>query len=191
MLKNILAIDTTMPHVSLWLHLDSKDFLYQEEALNNSNDIVFKWLNELFKKFPELLNQIECYGLNIGPGRFNGVRVGMSIIGTLSAINPRPLYTCTSFDLLKEQAQVGDEYTAAIYAKKGYAYVLRPAQSPVLLRFSDIEDQKLCVLQCPEIEAHHSYDFNAINLIAGLIKKNKFQKHETFQSITPLYTALI
>lgn len=189
--ENILALDTTLPQASLWLRIDGKEIFRQALTPTGAAETVFCWLKELVLEYPALYEKIECYGLNIGPGRFNGVRLGFSIIGTLCVLYPKKIYTVTTFDLLRSVSQNAELSTYAVYAKKGHAYTQKGLLEPELFPFSALEPVGLCTLQCPELTATASYDFIPISEMGKIIEAQQAQVHTDFATVIPVYSALI
>lgn len=189
--ENILALDTTLPQASLWLRLDGYEIFREALTPTGGAETVFSWLKELTVNDPSLYEKIECYGLNIGPGRFNGVRLGLSIIGTLCVLHPKKIYTVTTFDLMRSAAQNADITTYAVYAKKEHAYTQKGGKEPELLPFASLEPTGLCTLQCPEVPAMQAYNFIPINELGKMIDAKKAQVHQDFSTVVPVYSALI
>lgn len=189
--NNILALDTTLPHASLWLRIDGKEIFREAPTPTGAAEIIFSWLKELLIEYPSLFEKIDCYGLNIGPGRFNGVRLGFSIIGTLCVLHPKKIYTVTTFDLLRSAAHNPNITTYAVYAKKGHAYTQKGLLEPELLPYSALDTEGLCTLQCPEVPANIAYNFIPISEMGKIINEKKAEAHLNFSTVVPVYSALI
>lgn len=189
--ENILALDTTLPHISLWLRYEHQEIVFDAMTSGGGSETIFQWLAQLSQDFPSLWDNLDAYALNIGPGRFNGVRCGLSIIGALHVLHPRKIYTCTTFDLMRCAAPEKTFSQYAIYAKKGHAYTQQGSSTPILKPFAALEPEGLSCLQCPEVNSEHSLDFVPVSLMATLINNETAHCHHSFETIVPVYTALI
>lgn len=190
--NNILALDTTLPHTSAWLRFNGQERHFEALCSQGASETVFSWLKEINTQFPGIWEELDCYALNIGPGRFNGVRLGLSIIGSLMAVYPHPIHTCSTFNLMRATKPQADISTYAVYAKKGHAYVQHSGSNHSSLeKLESLQSETLCTLQCDTIAAAHSLNFIPISTIEQLIILNQTCCHLSFETVVPVYTTLI
>src|SRR5690606_26966414 len=83
------------------------------------------------------LEEIDAYGVGVGPGSFTGVRVGLNTIKTLAYANDKPVYTFNSLELLvsaipifKTKSVQKNSTVALINAHKSQCYVAIYKPSP-------------------------------------------------------------
>lgn len=80
----ILYIDTSSnKEITVGLEIDSKKDTMTEEVGRDRAQMVLPLIERLFKKHTITLQEITEISVNVGPGSFTGLRVGVSIANTL------------------------------------------------------------------------------------------------------------
>ena len=70
------------------------------------------------------LSDIECFVVDVGPGRFTGLRVGLATVRTLALVTARPLVGLTSLEILAG-AEADRPLLAVIDARRGEVFQQR------------------------------------------------------------------
>uniref|UniRef100_A0A7V4JPJ0 tRNA (Adenosine(37)-N6)-threonylcarbamoyltransferase complex dimerization subunit type 1 TsaB n=1 Tax=Thermodesulfobacterium geofontis TaxID=1295609 RepID=A0A7V4JPJ0_9BACT len=71
--------------------------LFSKESYSN---IIFKGLPFLEKNLNFSLEDLDYYAIDIGPGSFTGLRIGLSILKGLNLVYPRPVIPVSSLEVL-------------------------------------------------------------------------------------------
>ena len=96
----ILAIETSGKTGGIALF---KEILLGEIALTSKKSystIIFNSLPFLEKNLGFFLKDIDYYAINIGPGSFTGLRIGLSILKGLNLAFPKPVIPVSSLEVL-------------------------------------------------------------------------------------------
>jgi tRNA threonylcarbamoyladenosine biosynthesis protein TsaB len=97
----ILAIDTSSSATTVAL-LDNEK-LVAEYTINNISTHSLKLLpmiSEIFKSCGWLPEDIDIFGVSLGPGSFTGLRIGVTTIKTMAQALNRQVYGVSSLDVL-------------------------------------------------------------------------------------------
>lgn len=97
--KVILAVDTSTWQLSMCIYKDGK-FYSKSLPTEDHSDSLINCLDELLKKSGLKLTQINYIGVNIGPGSFTGLRVGLSFVKTLGLSLNLKVICVNSFDII-------------------------------------------------------------------------------------------
>lgn len=82
---NILAIDTSAKVTSVCLFADNK--IIATMSINNNlahSQTLMPMINDIFTCSKFLLSDVDCFAVNIGPGSFTGLRIGIAAIKGLA-----------------------------------------------------------------------------------------------------------
>jgi tRNA A37 threonylcarbamoyladenosine modification protein TsaB len=188
--NNFLAVDTSSTSCSLILILDGQRYHRHLKGQAAHAEQFFAWIRELLELEPNLFKRLTSLGLCIGPGRFNGLRVGMTFISTLMALYQLPAYLCTSHQLLAEHSFTKDLDGYAIFAKYEHAYwCLKDNWLNTSLVTFDTLPSKISVMDMPSVIAVEHHDSLDIKDILSLINNNNAVLIEHYSQINLLYTA--
>ncbi|MBP8645125.1 MAG: tRNA (adenosine(37)-N6)-threonylcarbamoyltransferase complex dimerization subunit type 1 TsaB [Syntrophobacteraceae bacterium] len=97
----ILAADTSTPTGSVAL-MDG-DHLLAEWTLHSGqthNRRLLKTLDSLLREVGWDLDQVQGFGVTLGPGSFTGLRIGLTTLKTLAWVTNRPFVGVSSLDVL-------------------------------------------------------------------------------------------
>ncbi len=88
------------------------------------------------------LDRIECFAVDVGPGRFTGLRVGLATVRTLALVAARPVVALSSLEILAA-AEAGRPVLAVVDARRGEVFQQRfgpdgPEGPPVVGRPDDV-----------------------------------------------------
>ncbi|WP_114662316.1 tRNA (adenosine(37)-N6)-threonylcarbamoyltransferase complex dimerization subunit type 1 TsaB [Polynucleobacter necessarius] len=110
-MPQLLAIDTSSAWCSVALSLDYQaPRCRQEEVSAGASQRLLPWIAELLKSSDISLSSLDAIAVDIGPGAFTGVRLGIAAVqGLATAANLRVL-PVTSLDALAAQVTKSDRY---------------------------------------------------------------------------------
>lgn len=91
----ILALETSSSCVSVGLCLDS-GMIFEESLLNRGSQFILGAVDKLLKDARIKLDDVDVFGISIGPGSFTGLRVGLSFAKGFSYSCRRPLVVVES-----------------------------------------------------------------------------------------------
>lgn len=105
----ILALDSTSSplHIALWR--GGKAYRAHKAGIKQE-ELLFPALNRLFAKAGVKLKDITHFFYVKGPGRFTGIRIGITLASVLSEINGVKSSSADLFEILKTQAEKSREY---------------------------------------------------------------------------------
>jgi len=195
-MPNGLFIETSFQGWSICYRVDGKvSEKISNETLLHSDADLFQALQHLSTQDVNFWTKIENVGCTIGPGRFNAVRLGISVMGTIMAIYPNLNYwTCSAFEILMNNDLNQNVEGYAIFAKKGYCYYL-PAGADLhtasLKPYSECEGKVIHSLKHSDYPTVIMTDKIQACDILKMFDANKMKKLETFSDIEPLYAALL
>lgn len=93
----ILGLDTTQPHAQITL-LNQDHTIVATEILLPRMEYLPRQLHHLFESLNLPPSQLHAAGFVTGPGNYTGIRVGLTVIKTLSLIYHVPLYGFTRME---------------------------------------------------------------------------------------------
>ncbi len=80
----VIGIDTSGTHLGVTILQNDKLILQGEETKKKGNDRLFPLIHEMFQDKDLSWNRMKVIGVCVGPGNFNGIRVGVSAARGLS-----------------------------------------------------------------------------------------------------------
>ena len=155
-------------------------------------EIFFEKINDLKNKFPDIFETLETLVVNIGPGRFNALRVGVGFALTVKSLFDIELKSINSFDILKncsEDLNIDgfEKADFAIFAKWNHAYYLKNlVLKPSLLSYEGIDWSNTICLGVPETQnSKHSFSALSVAHFEKLYSKAVFI--EDVYKLEPIY----
>ena len=121
---NILSIDTSGKFCSISILLDdnTKDSINSKSPLSHSSDLAAN-VKIIINKYNIKITDLDCIAVNIGPGSFTGLRIGISFSKGLSLASNVPIIPVNAFDILESKIHISDKpFWSCIYSHKHYAY---------------------------------------------------------------------
>lgn len=126
---NVLAVDTSTASGSLAIAKFAKDSPPQIiceskwTKLAMHSEVATLEVQSALKKANITLPEITHFAVNIGPGSFTGLRVGINLIRTLAYALEKPVATFSSLELLAfENGNEGEKIMVAIKAIQNFYY---------------------------------------------------------------------
>lgn len=89
---NTLILDTAdNTKITVGVDIDGKRDIQTREITSNKTQIILPMIDEILKKHS--LTQVDLSGIaiNVGPGSFTGLRIGLAIANTLSFVLKIPI----------------------------------------------------------------------------------------------------
>jgi tRNA threonylcarbamoyladenosine biosynthesis protein TsaB len=82
---NTLIIDTADNKKNIvGLKINNKKYLQTEDVASNRTQMILPMIDKILKKHAIELKNISAIEVNVGPGSYTGLRVGLSIANALS-----------------------------------------------------------------------------------------------------------
>jgi tRNA threonylcarbamoyladenosine biosynthesis protein TsaB len=101
---HILAIDTSSAWCSVALSMADKAPLLRHEAVSSgASQLVLPWIDELLAEANIPLASIDAIAIDVGPGAFTGVRLGLAVVQGLATGAQVPVIPVASLDALALQ----------------------------------------------------------------------------------------
>lgn len=124
----ILAVSTSSPLVRLAIGDGSVVWSGERVANRAASEAVIDLL-ALSGRSP---GDFDAFVVDIGPGSFSGVKVGVTMVKTWGYAHGRPVAGLASFDLVDPDRPV------AIASKRGEVFFREPGQAPTICRIDDL-----------------------------------------------------
>lgn len=184
--KFYLFIDTTQStKCCLSIYNDKFEVLETKifETQNNLIDLINPALNEIFNKTKLSFSDINHIYVNIGPGVFSGIRVGVSVTKTFHLVYPNiEIYTINSLKLKTNGHGIGvidaksNKFFVGVYE---HGLELLP---PQLIEQNELDEIIKKYHHLPFIDINQSLEFT---LNASTIKL--FEQCQDVLNLEPLY----
>jgi tRNA threonylcarbamoyladenosine biosynthesis protein TsaB len=132
---NFLSVDTSTKY-SVFVLSNEEKILYGERRLFEKGrpDGLSEEISRCLKKTRMGLEQIDYFGVGIGPGSFTGLRIGLSIVKGLSYACKKPCLTFSSLDAIA--------FNDAAYRMKKLCVMVDARRSNVYCRFYTINPSR-------------------------------------------------
>ena len=109
---HILAIDTSSAWCSVALSMADKAPLLRHEAVSSgASQLVLPWIDELLAEANIPLASIDAIAIDVGPGAFTGVRLGIAVVQGLAIGAQVPVIPVASLDALALQLTQTPRFT--------------------------------------------------------------------------------
>ena len=109
--------------MSISLFDEINEVMNSEVPLSHSSELAVN-IKKMIDKYDVSISDLDFIIINIGPGSFTGLRIGLSFAKGLSLSNNIPLIPVNSFQVIKSKINTlehGSSYHC-IYSHKDYAY---------------------------------------------------------------------
>ncbi len=136
---NLLAIDTTGAPLSLALQSGDRVYAFDRELARPHDETLLPQATRLLKKARMAWHDLDAVAVASGPGRFTGIRIGMSFAAVLASRLEIPALALSRFEALVAKTPGEsicavlpgwrDEMFYQLFRRNGRG--IRPAQLPV------------------------------------------------------------
>ena len=195
---NIISIDTSRKFCSISISLDDniKESINSTIPLSHSSELALN-LKKLINKHNILIKDLDFIIVNIGPGSFTGLRIGISFAKGLCLSNNIPLIPINSFDVINDKVNCSENlFYYAIYSHKDYVYGKKydnnRENEPKLINLKDKLNSPIYICGLGEIVGRYNndiinIDFDSSDLIRLGVKQFKNKDFPALNSILPMY----
>lgn len=116
----ILALDTCLGGLSIAIGSEEGVLCsYHNSDRNQQSKLLAHVLNDMLQENHLHISDIKKAVINIGPGSFTGIRIGIAF---LHGLNVEEVYTCNTLDLLWIEHQQRKNCIATIQANRGHFF---------------------------------------------------------------------
>jgi len=105
----ILALDSSSAPLVLALSADGKKYISKHGGIKQE-EYLFSAIHKLFAKAGLKFNQTTHFFFVKGPGRFTGIRIGITLASMLGSLLNVKISSADIFEILKYQADNSSEY---------------------------------------------------------------------------------
>ena len=121
--KITLVLDSTSTPLFMVLESGGKIYKAKKDGIKQE-ELLYPALNKLFAKAGIKLKDINRFFYLKGPGRFTGIRIGITLASVLSEINGVKSCSADLFEVLKYQAEKSAAYQKWLKKNMGGALVI-------------------------------------------------------------------
>lgn len=120
----ILAIDTTSKICSVALLEDEKiiDEINLDSGLTHSENLM-PLVKKILEKNEVQLKEINLIGVDVGPGSFTGIRIGVASIKAMAEVWNIPVASITSLETLARSVETNNPIVSLIDARNNQVYM--------------------------------------------------------------------
>jgi len=99
-MSTILAIDSTTELLSISISENEKILSEIKDDKSQKHMVnIIKDIDHVLKEANKAINDIDIYGVNLGPGDFTGGRIGISVIKIFSLLSNKPIFGFNCLDI--------------------------------------------------------------------------------------------
>ena len=113
-MARILAIDTSSAWCSVALSLGGEPPLLRHEPVSaGASQLLLPWIDELLLQGKISLKDLDAIAIDVGPGAFTGVRLGVAAVQGLAIATQLPVIPVASLDALALQLAHTNQFKSA------------------------------------------------------------------------------
>jgi tRNA threonylcarbamoyladenosine biosynthesis protein TsaB len=137
----LLALDTTSAVATAALFVDGVCLLELEANPDQKHaETVLPLIDRLLEEAKVSIREIDCFAVDIGPGSFTGVRIGVSLVNAMAYALGKPIVPIDSLFALYEAADERELPVACILdARNGNGYAALYQAGETLIQPSAVE----------------------------------------------------
>jgi len=193
----IISIDTSGKFCSVSISLPNgfKESINSKSALSHSSDLAVN-IKEIIYKNNLLIEDLDLIIINIGPGSFTGLRIGISFAKGLSLSSGIPLVPVNSFDIMNYKINCQeDSFCYGVYSHKDYMYCKKynnnKGDKPQLVNLKDQINIPIYLAGLDSVNQYHNNiiktTFDSLDLIEIGIEQSKDKKIQDLNLVKPMY----
>ena len=139
----MLAIDTTAAVATAALFQDGALIAEREaDAGKKHAETLLPLIDELLEENGVTIHDIDLFAVDIGPGSFTGVRIGVSLVNALAFAAGKQIVAVDSLETLaRAAAETSHPVCAIIDARNGNAYAALYQAGKTLIQPSPVETE--------------------------------------------------
>jgi len=119
-----MIVDTSSQRLYIAFVFDGEvKYCIDEMGKNNHSDYLMQDIEDGIEKLNINIKDFDEFIVGIGPGRYTGLRIGLTVLKMFSWTLKKPLFTLSSLDILSSAYYKTDgNYKVMLRAKRGYSY---------------------------------------------------------------------
>lgn len=194
---NRLIVNTANSNLLVQLVCDEKIFVKNELSVKKHNERILILIEEILKENDITLNDIDEFGVVIGPGSFTGIRVGIATIKAFKDATKRKAVGVNNLEILFNLAKEQNINIVAIEGSLNSYFVAENVNGKLYIYNRNLTEEELKELTkdnsvgCYEISERmkdSTINFKQLDLDYGII--NEVFKNATDVSLVPVYYQL-
>ena len=193
----MVSIDTSGKFCSISISSSDniKYSIISKKPLSHSIDLGVN-LNKILTKYNISIKDLDFIAINIGPGSFTGLRIGVSFAKGLCLSNNIPLIPINSFEIIDSKIKCEkDIFYYGVYSHKNFFYGVQYVENiPSTPRLMNLENRKDGPIYIFGLEEKAQFgndiihiDYNSSDLIDIALEKNQNKSYDDLNSIHPIY----
>lgn len=105
---NILCMDTSADNIALALKVNNCDAKYfvGNDDKKKHNGVLLQYIDDFLQQNDIRINDIDTFGVVVGPGSFTGIRVGVATVNALALGGSKKIVQITSLEQLANNNMV-------------------------------------------------------------------------------------
>lgn len=97
---NILAIDSSKMSAQIALKKDKETFVYFMDETKSHSEFLLKEIAQFLKNHEIKIQDVDCIAINVGPGSFTGIRIGISFVKAFMFVLKQKCVIVDNFELI-------------------------------------------------------------------------------------------
>ena len=194
----MLCIDTSGKFCSISISLDNniQESINSKLPLSHSSELAVN-VKKIIDKYNIKICDLDCIIINIGPGSFTGLRIGVSFAKGLSLSKNIPLFPVNAFDIMENKIDdLKRTFFICIHSHKDYVYGLKynNGKKDSMPKLIDLNNNFGVPMYIYGLELGYAYDNNIIDINFSSVELVEFGKKyfiskykKDLNSIHPIY----
>ena len=138
----ILAISTT--NINSYVALKNNDLIDIKNVVDKQSEKLLSTIDEVLTENNISLKDIDCFAVNVGPGSFTGIRIGLATIKAFLFSQNKPCVVLNSFDLVSYNILDKDFIVIVDSGNKDFYYAIY--KNGKIVELSNLDEQ-LSIMQ--------------------------------------------
>ena len=166
----------------------------EEKKEKSHSQLLGNFIKEVIQSNNIHVNDLESIAINIGPGSYTGLRIGLSIAKGLAVPFKIPIIAIPAFDILKFKYNLNksNKYNLAIFSHSNYVYSIDSKSNKVsLTNYKNISKNNLYghnLIKLPEKVKYTEVFSDSISVGSlALDNSKRYLKQENLLKINPIY----
>ena len=192
-----ISIDTSGKFCSVSISISNtvKETIRSDQPFSHSSELAVN-VKRILDKYSIFIQDLDFIAINIGPGSFTGLRIGVSFAKGLCLSNDVPLIPICPFNIINSKVNSNEEiFYYAIYSHKDYIYAKKYNKNkfnePELLSLTNNLNHSIYLYGLDKVNQYDnniiSIDFNSSDLIK--LGEKSFEEDDApdLNLINPIY----
>ena len=191
----MLSIESSSELCGISLFRDKKIIdTIQEKKAKSHSELLGQFVHQIIKSHNISVKDLSCVAVNIGPGSYTGLRIGLSLAKGLAVPFKIPIIGVPGFDILRYKynlTKIQEEYSVTIFSHSTYVYIIDYKTDTIsLIDYKNISKNNLYghnLIKLPKKIIYTEIFSDSISLgELALINYKKYIKEDIFK-INPIY----